>query len=691
MRTSNLVATESGEGDREDHDDGDAGEAIDGREDTAWTGAAGKTAWRLVGALRAPGPTWGSCARGSATLPPPRHPAPEMRWETLAAGSDPALRAPSPPTSTRSRSPSRARARPRGRPGSGSPARRDARGSSTSTRAGCVSSSAARTRARRSCARCGAIETAFSRRPSATARRATRAPGQASLQIPRSTAATRRAGREDPGAARWALQVDLPSPQTVDRIRLVLGYDATGVPRAHAGRTYAMAWGPEHYRLEVSEDGEAFVPVATEPLRADGSVLPLRRRLVTLAHPRPVRALRLVMTGATGAVGVADARGVPVVREIAAYRADDRKPILAAPWILSVNANPSAQTHAIPGGEQASDVLHAKFLQGRFARLLPSLRTDDRFARMLGPRGEVLDVPAKATTPGEALSRVDRGRRSGPRAGGLLSQSSPPPITVLGGSNDWDYAAETGPDSVASRRWHWDPLPDAGGGGMGRLASAVRGRVAPFVGFCGGAQILALLEASGSEPPSQDRDRKLIDRVLSRTSGMPIRGFAQPMDIERAWPGDPHPFRAKIRFAPIGPPVRGHLAGTRRSRDPPRTSLPGVARRRDPARRLRPRRAAPALRARRDEHLLRAGRRGIGPARGPLSQPVRIGLVRHGTRGVPLEGPVVAGHRRAVPRRAARLPDGRAGRPARGDGRPQAVHGRRLRGHRGRLRERYAP
>ncbi|MGH7435699.1 MAG: discoidin domain-containing protein [Polyangiaceae bacterium] len=360
--------------------------------------------------------------------------------------------------------------------------------------------------------------------------------------------ATRWAG--DPGASRWVLRVDLPSPEAVDRIRLVLGYDAAGVARPHAGRSYAVTWAPLRYRLEVSEDGETFVPVAFEPMRADGSVLPLRRRLVTLARARTIRAVRMVMTGATGAGGIADPGGVPVVRELAAYRADDRQPILAAPWILSINANPSSQTHTTPGGEVGSDALHARYLQGRFARLIPALRTDDRYARMLGPRGEVLDVPANDDA-GEALESIEGDDPA--LTPELLSQSSPPPIAVLGGSNDWDYAAETGPDPVLARRWHWDPLPDAASGGMGRLAAAVRGRVAPFVGFCGGAQILALLEAAGSEPPSAERDRRLIDRVLSRTSGLPIRGFAQPMDIERAWPGDPHPFRAKIHFEPKDP------------------------------------------------------------------------------------------------------------------------------------------
>src|SRR5208283_3742352 len=113
-------------------------------------------------------------------------------------------------------------------------------------------------------------------------------------------------------------------------------FDATSVPRTGAGRSYAIAWGPVHYVLEVSEDGRRFSPVAADPLRSDGAALPLRRRLVTLPGPRIVRALRLVITGATGANGFPEPGAVPVVREIAAYRADDERPVLAAPWILSV-------------------------------------------------------------------------------------------------------------------------------------------------------------------------------------------------------------------------------------------------------------------------------------------------------------------------------------------------------------------
>ena len=359
------------------------------------------------------------------------------------------------------------------------------------------------------------------------------------------------------GKSRWTLRVDLDDPQPIDRLRLVLGFDATNTPRPGAGRTYAMAWAPVHYSLEVSEDGRRFVPVATEPLRADGSILPLRRRLVTLAEARVVRAVRLVMTGATGSAGLPEPGAVPVVREIAAYRADDDRPILATPWILSVNANPAAESRTTPGGEITNDAYHAKFLQGRFAPLLPVLHRDDRYARSLGLFGEPLDAPP-SDEAGEVLESIEGDDPT--LDSQFLAQSSPPPITVLSGSNDWDYATETGPDAAHPKRWHWDPLRDARSGGMGQLGSAVRRRVAPFLGFCGGAQILGLLEARRLDAASPDEDRRTIDQVLRRTSGRPIRGFATPFDVERAWPTDPHPPRARIQFLP-GDPLFADVSG----------------------------------------------------------------------------------------------------------------------------------
>jgi hypothetical protein len=95
---------------------------------------------------------------------------------------------------------------------------------------------------------------------------------------------------------------------------------------------------------------------------------------------------------------------------------------------------------------------------------------------------------------------------------------------------------------------------------MGQLAPAVRQRVAPFMGFCGGAQILGLLEAKAGDGSAADEDRRMIDLILRRTSGRPIRGFAPAMDVERAWPGDPHPPRARINFA-VADPLFADLAG----------------------------------------------------------------------------------------------------------------------------------
>ena len=50
---------------------------------------------------------------------------------------------------------------------------------------------------------------------------------------------------------------------------------------------------------------------------------------------------------------------------------------------------------------------------------------------------------------------------------------------------------------------------------MGQLAAAVQDRVAPFLGFCGGAQILALLEARRFWSTRED-DLRTIDQVLQR-------------------------------------------------------------------------------------------------------------------------------------------------------------------------------
>ncbi len=360
-----------------------------------------------------------------------------------------------------------------------------------------------------------------------------------------------------PGRKKWTLRVDLPLAERVDRIRLVLGLDATSYARTTAGRSYAMAWGPSRYVLETSEDGRRFSAVATEPVRPDGTVVPLRRRLVTISGPRYVRALRLVIDGATGADGLPSPDAVPVVREMSAYSADDPRPILAEPWFLSVNANPSGQTHLRPGGELRDDARYAKFLRAHFAPLLPALWADDLEARWRSGEAEVVDAPS-SDRAGEVLESIEGEDSQLDTV--LLAGGAPPPVAVLSGSNDWDYAADPGPDAAAPTRWHWDPLRKAGRGGMGGLGAAVRRRVAPFIGFCGGAQILSLLEADPTDGTEDDQD--LIDDVLRRTTGAPIRGFAPPQELERAWPGDPRPARASVDFTPSDP-LFADLAGTK--------------------------------------------------------------------------------------------------------------------------------
>jgi hypothetical protein len=364
------------------------------------------------------------------------------------------------------------------------------------------------------------------------------------------------------GRTRWTLRVDLRDPAPIDRIRLVLGLDATSTPRSRAGRSYAIAWAPLRYTVETSEDGTRFETVAAEPTRADRSPLPVRRRLVTLAGARPIRALRLTMTGATGADGRPAPDAVPVIREIAAYRADDKRPILSSPWILSVNANPSGQSRLVAGGELMDDARHARFLQGRFASLLPALRHDDLYGRLLAGRPEAFDAPENDSA-GEALESVEG---DDPQLdASLLAASAPPPIAVLSGSNDWDYAPETGPDPVFPRRWHWDPLRDARLGGMGQLARVVRDRLTPFLGFCGGAQLLGLLEAEPADRASSIDDEELIDDVLHRATGKPIRGFAPPSECERAWPGDPRASRATVAFDRDDPLFTDLAGAARRS------------------------------------------------------------------------------------------------------------------------------
>lgn len=64
---------------------------------------------------------------------------------------------------------------------------------------------------------------------------------------------------------------------------------------------------------------------------------------------------------------------------------------------------------------------------------------------------------------------------------------------------------------------------------MGQLEDVVRRRLAPMVGFCGGAQILALLEAGGD-----------LDGVIFRNDNSLVRAVIERTGVfERAWWSDP--------------------------------------------------------------------------------------------------------------------------------------------------------
>ncbi len=552
LHTPNVLAVRAA-----DPTGDEAGLAIDDRDDTAWTGRAGEAQWKWAASFQRP--VHVGLVRARFGRSPTSGVPTDFRWEARFATDGGRCR-PLPATSDEGWAP--IEGADQTAPGSGDflaqPTRRswfvdvDACG---------LRLLIDRTNAGPPVVRdVQAIESARDLLRDATARDDGAYPGFTAENAIDGTYARRWAGA--PNRSRWTLQIDLRQTETIDRVRVVFGFDATSVARPGLGRSYAVAWSPVHYVLETSEDGRHYSPVANELPRPDGTILPVRRRLVTLADPRRIRSLRLVMTGATGASGLPEPDAVPVVREIAAYSASDRRPMLARPWVLSINANPAAESHLTPGAEVTNDAYHAKFLLGRFAELLPALRRDDRYARSLGSRGEPLDAPA-SDEAGEALESIEG---DDPLLDAqLLVENQPPPIAVLSGSNDWDYAPETRRDARHPKRWHWDPLRDAREGGMGQLAPAVRLRLAPFLGFCGGAQILALLEAKAGDPSSADEDGHVIDAVLRRTSGHLIRGFAALVDVERAWPGDPHPPRAKIQFVPNDPLFADLAGATRRS------------------------------------------------------------------------------------------------------------------------------
>lgn len=326
------------------------------------------------------------------------------------------------------------------------------------------------------------------------------------------------------GAGEWTVTVRLPAPQVVDRTRLVLGEDAvTSAQRGTTGRVFSGGYLPTRYAIETSPDDSPahLVPLSEADPPHDGdALLPVRRRLIKHS-PRVVKTLRLTIHAATGRWGEREsATAAPVVREIGLYAASDARPVVAEPTFLSVDANPSGLTALGKGGEAYADGVFARDAYHRLRRVLVGFDADTRW-------------------PADASRRRDRGtgrfleaiEGDDPSLGrALLEASSPRPIVLLSGALDWEFGDRTAPWPGKAAHWTWDVTSDAAsaGRGMGRLGPAVRDRVAAFVGFCGGAQILALLAADAPR-----------DAIVMRNANTPIRGLLAVEDpYERAWWSD---------------------------------------------------------------------------------------------------------------------------------------------------------
>ncbi len=329
------------------------------------------------------------------------------------------------------------------------------------------------------------------------------------------------------GPGPWTLTLALREPAWVDRLRLVVGADSVTVPRdGEPGRRLSARAMPLDYRVETRGDDGAWVPLdeASPPLARVPSVvreLPVRRRLVRFA-PRPVRELRVVIPRATGDDGRPSDTATPVVREVALYAADDRRPVLPEPLFISVNANPALAAAAYRGGEAAASGQFARDVHHRLRRIVVGFSSDTRW-------------PADAAIPaddgvGRFLQVVDGDDPTLDVE--LLAAQAPPPFLLLSGSLDWEFDRVTGTYAPKKGHVRWNAGADAASGdrGMGQLVDVVHGRVAPMLGFCGGAQILALLEAGGGD----------FDSVLFRNDNSPIREvIARGGVFERAWWSDP--------------------------------------------------------------------------------------------------------------------------------------------------------
>ena len=370
---------------------------------------------------------------------------------------------------------------------------------------------------------------------------------------------------------RWSLTLRLPAPRTVDRLALVLGDGARLVrPGRGPGRRYAIAWMPTRYEIAASPDADDAhlerVAEADAPTH-DGVSVSVGRRLVRFDRPRVVQVVRLTLAAATGASGKAGRDAAPVVRDLGLYEAADARPVVLDPLFLSVNANPSALTHRMRRGEATTDDGFAEDAYVRLRRTIVGFDT---------ATGNLADYRKRyAVSAGRYLEAVegDDPTLDAP----WLEALSPPPALLLSGSLDWDVADHTligpaEPDTGApTEHLHgWNVLAPAASAdrGMGQLAALVRRRALPIVGFCGGAHILALLEARG-EGAEVDAS-EVADRVLARNVNISIRPLRLNRRLyERAWWTDAERVQARrpvVRFDPVDPLFAG-LAAEGSARD----------------------------------------------------------------------------------------------------------------------------
>ncbi|MFO0660728.1 MAG: hypothetical protein U0165_12985 [Polyangiaceae bacterium] len=342
------------------------------------------------------------------------------------------------------------------------------------------------------------------------------------------------------GRDHWSLTITLPESQVVDRLSLMLGEDAVQIPDETATRRkYGVAYMPVHYTVSTAPELESEnfepVPEALPPTSPDdGSILPVRRRLIHLSTPRAVRVVKIDIHDATDRNGVVSpVMGAPVIREVALFAANDPRPVIRPPLFLSVNANPSPLLESTRELERGPDA-HARMAYHRLRRIIGGFDADSRWHPDPSRRRD--------RGAGRFLEAIDGDDTT--LATPWIQALSPPPVVMLSGSLSWEFGDETKPfkDRSGKPTWTWDPtaLPTDADRGMGHLRGAVRHRVAPFIGFCGGAQILALLEAGATDgnAPVDPRESKPVDveDVLQRIDNRPIHGaLTEGVPIERSW------------------------------------------------------------------------------------------------------------------------------------------------------------